>query len=300
MSTEPIARIWLTQGRAFLAYVLKRFVDDRCLGIAATLSYTSLLALVPMAAIAFAILAVFPVFEGVREEIQAFVFENFVPDTGERLAEHFDGFVDNARGLTTVGIAGLVVTATLLLATIGSTLNTIFRVARPRRLLSRLLVYAFVITLGPLVLGASVSLATNIPALAEAAGIDAFTGLSGTGLYGRLAWLVPVLIVVGAFSLLYAMVPNRTVRWRDAIAGGMAAGILFSALRLAFAVYLVTFPVYRTLYGALAVVPIFLVWMYLSWAAVLFGAVLTASLADRRAGGTAKGNNGDTFLSSGS
>ena len=289
MSTEPVARIWLTHGRAFLAYVLKRFVDDRCPGIAATLSYTSLLALVPLTAIGFAILAVFPVFEGVREEIQAFVFKNFVPDTGERLAEHFDGFVDNAGGLTTVGIAGLVVTATMLLATIGSTLNAIFRVARRRRLGARLLVYAGVIILGPLVLGAAVSLATNIPALAEAAGIGAFTGL-----YGRLAWLVPVVIVVVAFSLFYAVVPNRTVPWRDAIAGGIAAGILFSMLRWAFGVYLVTFPVYRTLYGALAVVPIFLVWMYLSWAAVLFGAVLTASLADRRANGPAKGNNGDT------
>ena len=278
MSTEPVAPVWLEQGRAFLAYALKRFVDDRCPGIAATLSYTSLLALVPLAAIAFAVLAVFPVFEGVREEIQAFVFENFVPDTGERLAEHFDAFVDNAGGLTTVGIAGLVVTATMLLATIGSTLNTIFRVSRRRRLLSRLLVYTGVIILGPLVLGASVSLATNIPALAERAGIDAFAGL-----YGRLGWLVPVVIVVVAFSLLYAVVPNRTVPWRDAIAGGMAAGILFSALRLAFGVYLVTFPVYRTLYGALSVVPIFLVWMYLSWAVILFGAVLTASLADRRA-----------------
>ncbi len=96
--------------------------------------------------------------------------------------------------------------------------------------------------------------------------------------------MVPVVIVVVAFSLLYAVVPNRTVPWRNAIAGGMAAGILFSALRWAFGVYLVAFPVYRTLYGALAVLPIFLVWMYLSWAAVLFGAVLTASLADRRTG----------------
>ena len=97
--------------------------------------------------------------------------------------------------------------------------------------------------------------------------------------------MVPVVIVVVAFSLLYALVPNRTVPWRDAIAGGVAAGILFSTLRWAFGVYLVTFPVYRTLYGALAVVPIFLVWMYLSWAVILFGAVLTASLADWRAGG---------------
>ncbi len=282
MSAEPVAQFWLKQGRAILTYVWKRFVDDRCLGIAATLSYTSLLALVPLAAIAFAVLAVFPVFEGVHEEVHAFLFKNFMPDTGERLEDHFDGFVKNVGSLTTIGIAGLVVTAIILLATIGSTLNTIFRVARPRRLLARLLVYSAVLSLGPLVLGASVALATNIPVLTKWAGIDAFTGL-----YGRLSWLVPALIVVVAFTLLYAVVPNRTVAWRNAIAGGVAAAILFSILRWAFGLYVIYFPVYRTIYGALSAVPIFLVWMYLSWAVILFGAVVTASLSEWRGAGPA-------------
>jgi membrane protein len=265
-----------------MAYVWRRFVDDRCLGIAATLSFTSLFALVPLAAIAFTVLAAVPVFEGAREDIHRFVFENFMPHTGERIAEYFDGFVDNAGRLTTIGIAGLVVTAIMLLATIGSTFNTIFRVARPRRLPSRLLVYFAVLTLGPLVLGASVSLAANISALARWAGFDGFTGL-----LERLSWFVPALIVVVAFSLLYAGVPTRWVAWRNAIAGGVAAGILFSTLRWAFGMYLVYFPIYRTIYGALSAVPIFLVWMYLSWAAVLVGAVVTASLSEWRGAGPA-------------
>ncbi len=281
MFTEPVAQVWLKHGCAFMAYVWRRFVDDRCLGIAATLSYTSLLALVPLAAIAFAVRAAFPEFEGARERIHSLDFENFMPDPGERFAEYFDGFVDNAGRLTTIGIAGLVLTASMLLATIGSTFNTIFQ-ARPRRLLSRLLVYFAVLTLGPLVLGASVSLAVNISALARWAGIDGFTGL-----LERLSWFVSALIVVVAFSLLYAGVPNRRVAWRNAIAGGVAAGILFSTLRWAFGMYLVYFSIYRTIYGALSAVPIFLVWMYLSWAAVLIGAVVTASLADWRTGGPA-------------
>jgi membrane protein len=266
-----------------MAYLWRRFVDDRCPGIAATLSYTSLLALVPLAAIAFAVLAAVPVFEGAREDIYGFVFENFMPNTGERIAEHFDGFVDNAGRLTTIGIAGLVVTAIMLLATIGSTFNTIFRVAQPRRLLSRLLVYFAVLTLGPLVLGTSVSLAENIPALARWAGFDGFTGP-----LKRLSWFVPVLIVVVALSLLYSVVPNRRIAWRNAIAGGVTAGILFSTLRWAFGMYLEYFPIYRTIYGALSAVPIFLVWMYLSWAAVLIGAVVTASLSEWRGGGPAR------------
>ena len=129
MSTEPVAQVRLKHGRAFMAYVWRRFVDDHCLGMAATLSYASLLALVPLAAIAFAVLPAVPVFEGAREGINSFVFENFVPDTGEQIAEYFDSFVNNAGRLTTIGIAGLVVTAIVLLATIGSTFNIIFRVA---------------------------------------------------------------------------------------------------------------------------------------------------------------------------
>ena len=269
----------LEQGFAFVAYVCKRYAEDRCLGIAATLSYTSLLALVPLAAIGFAVLTVIPVFEDLREEVYVFVFNIFMPETGERLADYFDGFVKNAGSLTAVGIAGLVVTAIMLLATIGSTLNTIFRVARPRRLRARLLVYLAVLTLGPLVVGTSISLAAIFPAWVSWAGFDGFTGL-----LERLNWFVSALIVVVAFSLLYVGVPNQTVAWRNAIAGGLAAGILFSILRWVFGMYLLYFPVYRTIYGALSAVPIFLVWMYLSWAVILFGAVLTASLAEWRGG----------------
>ena len=105
MFTEPVAKVWLKHGRAFMADVWQRFVNDRCLGIAATLSYASLLALVPLAAIAFAVLAAVPVFEGAREGINSFVFENFVPDTGEQIAEYFDSFVNNAGRLTIIGNA---------------------------------------------------------------------------------------------------------------------------------------------------------------------------------------------------
>jgi membrane protein len=260
--------------------VWRRFVDDRCLESAATLSYASLLALVPLAAIAFSVLAAFPVFEGAREDIHRFVFENFMPHTGERIAEYFEGFVDNAGKLTTIGIAGLVVTAIMLLATIGSTFNTIFQVARPRRLLSRFLVYFAVLALGPLLLGTSVSFAANLSALARWAGFD-----GSSGLLERLNWFVSALIVVVAFSLLYAVVPNRRIEWHNAVVGGVTAGILFSMLRWAFGVYLIYFPIYKTIYGALAAVPIFLVWMYLSWAAVLIGAVVTSSLSEQRGAG---------------
>ena len=277
MSTEPVASVWFENGRGFVAYVWRRFVGDRCLGIAATLSYTSLLALVPIAAIGFAIIAAVPVFEDSREGINSFVFDNFVPDTGEQITEHFDDFVDNAERLTTIGIAGLVVAAIMLLATIGSTFNTIFRVARPRRLPSRLLVYFVVIVLGPIALAAIVSLAANISEMTTWLGLD---GLGGP--LARLNWIVPGLIVFAVFSLIYGVLPNRKIAWRNAIAGGALAGILFATLRWAFGLYLDYFPIYQTIYGALSAVPIFLVWMYLCWAAFLIGAVVTASLPEWR------------------
>lgn len=280
MSTEPAAKVWLKQGLAFMAYVWRRLVDERCLGIAATLSYTSLLALVPLAAIVVTVLAAFPVFEGAREGIHGFIFTNFMPDTGERIAEYFTGFIDNAGKLTAIGIAGLVVPASLLLATIGSIFNTIFGVARPRPLLSRLLIYFTVLTLGPLVLGASVLLAANISALAGWAGFDGLTGL-----LERLSWLVPALIVVLAFSLLYALVPNRSIAWRDAIAGGVVAGILFSTLRFRIVprpLPDLQDPLWRP--GGGADIPGV---AYHSWAAGLIGALVAASLSEWREAGPA-------------
>lgn len=279
MPGKPVAKFRLEQGRAFLAYVWKRFVDDRCPGIAATLSYTSLLALVPLAAIWVAIMAVFPVFEGLRRIIRTFVFENFIPDTGEQIAEYFEFFVNNADSLTTIGIGGLAVTAILLLATIESTFNTVFRVSRRRRFVPRFLALSVVLALGPLAVGASFSLAANISALAEWAG-----GGTSTWPSGPLAPFTHLLVVMAALSLFYVIIPNRTVEWRHAIAGGAVAGILFSMLRWGFGIYIAYYPTYRTIYGALSAVPVFLVWMYCSWAVVLFGAVVTASFSEWRDG----------------
>jgi membrane protein len=229
----------------------------------------------PLAAIVFAVLAAVPLFDGVRESINGFVFDNFVPDTGEQIAAAFDGFVDNAGELKALGIAGLVIPAFMLLATIEAIFNRIFRVVRRRRLPSRLVVYFVVLTLGPIALGVSVSLASNVAAAASWAG---FHGLSG--LPWRLDWLGPALLMVAAFSVLYTVVPNREIAWRDAIAGGLCAGLLFSGLRWALGLYLENFPIYQTIYGALSAVPVFLIWMYLSWAAVLIGAVITATLSE--------------------
>jgi membrane protein len=282
-------RAVIADGRRFLAYVWRRFDDDGCLRMAASLSYTSLLAIVPLTAIAFAMLAAFPVFVGVREQLQTVVFANLLPDAARAMSEYFDQFVANTTRLTAVGIIGLALTAVLLLGTIESALNAIFRVAQPRALVPRLLVFWALITLGPLMLGASLSLSTYLFAASRWMGIDPFTGAAGA----FTEWL-PTLIVMVLLALFYVVIPNRPVNFLGAVVGGVVAGALFAGLRQVFGYYVATFPTYQTIYGAVSVIPIFLVWMYLSWAVVLLGAVLTASLTEwRTAGGRPAGKSLD-------
>lgn len=270
----------ITSGRQFAGYVWRRFDEDGCLRMAASLSYTSLLAIVPLTAIAFAMLAAFPVFSDVRGQLQAVVFANLLPDAAQAMSEYFDQFIANTTRLTAVGIVGLALTAVLLLGTIEADLNAIFRVAQPRAMMPRLLVFWALLTLGPLMLGASLSLSTYLFAASAWMGIDPFAGVAGT----ITGWL-PTLIVMALLALFYGIIPNRPVNAVGAIVGGVVAGVLFAGLRKVFGYYVTTFPTYQTIYGAVSVVPIFLVWMYLSWAVVLLGAVLTASLTEWRTAG---------------
>lgn len=266
--------------RRFLLYAAERFKEDNCLRVASSLSYTSLLAIVPLTAIAFSMLAAFPVFEGAREQFQAAMFENLLPSTAEATQEYFNTFVRNSTTLSAVGIVGLALTAILLLGTIESAMNGIFRVARPRALGPRLLVFWALITLGPLMLGASFSLSGYLFAATNWLGVDD----SGFDILD-LASVLPTLMIIVAFFIFYLIVPNRPVNPRGALLGGVIAGVLFSALRKVFSLYIASFPTYQTVYGAVSAVPIFLVWMYASWTVVLFGASVTAAFGEWRSAG---------------
>ncbi|MCG8511025.1 MAG: YihY family inner membrane protein [Rhodospirillales bacterium] len=265
--------------RAFLTFSLKRFSEDRCLRMAASLSYTSLLAIVPLTAIAFSMLAAFPVFEGIRDEFQTALFSNFLPQSAQAMREYFDQFVANTARLTAVGIVGLAATAVLLLGTIEADLNAIFRVARARAMIPRLLVFWALITLGPILLGASFSLSTYFFALTRWVGVE-----TDGNFFAQFTQYLPTFMVIVALTLCYIIVPNRRVSFKDAVIGGILAGVLFGLLRQGFGLYVSKFPTYQTIYGAVSVIPIFLVWMYMSWAVVLFGAVTTAALGEWRTG----------------
>jgi len=266
---------YVAELRAFVLLVLKRFGRDQCMRIAAALSYTSLLALVPLGAIAFAILKAFPVFDNIEEQIKTLLFENFLPESVNHAQTYFDQFVGQTEGLTAIGIVALAVTAIMLLSTIEGALNSIFHVKATRPFVPRLMMFWAVITLGPLLLGGSLSLATYFYALSQWAGADKIPGLGGT-----VAQLLPGALAIVAFTVLYAIVPYRPVKILHALIGGISAGLLFGLLRRLFGLYIAAFPAYHTIYGALAVVPIFLIWMYLSWAVVLIGAEIAASMPE--------------------
>ncbi len=261
----------------FARYCVSRFASDKCPRAAAALSYSSLLAIVPLMAIGLGLLSAFPAFESLRDDLQAAVFANLLPDAGIEIDVHVAAFVDNARGMTGIGVLALAATAILLLSTITSAFNAIWRVADPRSLVARLMVYWAVLTLGPLMLGASLSLSSYGFAVVQWSGMDGYSSTFG------LTRALPFLLAAAGFTVLYTVVPARVVGIRHAAAGAVVAALLFELLKRAFGLYLLSFPSYQAVYGALAAVPIFLVWMYLSWAVVLFGAEIAAALPEWRA-----------------
>ena len=270
--------------RSFFAYVWKGFREDRCVFSAGQLSYTTLLAIVPLLAVCFSMLAAFPVFDSVREQIQSFILQNFVPAVGAVVQEHLQGFIDKASKLTAPGIGFLILTALMLMTSADRILNQIFKVRTRRSRVHGFLVYWAVLTLGPLLMGISIALSSylvSLPLIAEA---------TGETVRRPLLALLPFLAATGAFALLFALVPNRKVPLRCALAGGVVAALLFEGAKKGFALYVTNFPTYEAIYGALASVPIFLVWLYVTWLVILFGAEFKFALMSYR---RAKGNKGE-------
>ena len=261
---------WL---RAFSLHLWDHFRHDRCFEAAGALSYTSLLALVPLMAVILGVLSAFPVFDYGVEQLQDFIFSNFVPAAGDVVREYLNQFIARSTGLTGTGTLFLVVTAIILMATIEKSLNRIWRVDRVRHPTSRLVMYWAVLTLGPMLLGGSLGLTSYLAALPLLAPEFA----RGT-LQSGLLLMTPPLVALAAFTLIFLLVPNRRVHWRHALAGAAFSALAFELSKRGFVLYISNFPTYERLYGALATIPIFLVWIYVSWVVILLGASLSAAL----------------------
>ena len=240
---------------------------------AASLSYTSLLAIVPLFAIAFSVMMAFPVFDGLTQQLLGIVLSYAAPHIGGELENYVDTFVSNTSQLTALGVIWLAVTAIMLLSTIESAFNAIWRVEKSRPFGMRLLACWATLTLGPLLMGAGLSFSTALFAVNnfQAVGVD----LSIIREFGLR--LLPFLFATGGFTILYLALPNRRVGIRYALLGAGVAAVIFELLKSLFGLYLANAGTFGSVNGSLATLPVFLIWMYLFWAVVLFGAIVAAT-----------------------
>jgi membrane protein len=261
----------LNEIKEFLIFLTKRAQNDTILRVASSLSYTSLLAIVPLFLIIISVFSVFPVFEALKEPIQNFLIGILAPNAEKQFIQYFSDITLTTGKFTTLGIIGLAIISIMLLSTIENSLNFIFKVNRPRRFTTKITLYWTVITLGPLLLGTAFSLRGYLYTLQEFMPENFVDN-------PMFLLLLPSFITLVMLILVYVLVPNKKVSISSATCGAFVAVIIFSFLRKIFTYFIAKSATYQILYGALAIIPIFLVWMYLAWAVVILGAVITAAL----------------------
>jgi len=259
----------------FARFLLRRFIDDRCFESAGSLSYTSILAAIPFAAVVFTVLTAFPSFDQWTLQLTNFVFMNFVPSVADNLEAAVLAFAESARTLPARGILALVVTVALTMWSVEQAFNRIWRVPSPKPRLLRFLIYWGLLMFGGLVLvllmalNSALSVYFNLADYAPNFMVD--IGLR----------FAPLIIELFGFTFAYWLIPHRAVPLRYAAIGGAIAMLLFELLKWLFALYLKTVS-YEHIYGAMALVPITLVWLYSVWLVILLGASITATMSSFR------------------
>ena len=265
---------WLLDVAGFLAFVFRRWSEDRCLQIAGSLTFTTVLSLVPLFTVVVALLSGTPFFDGVMSQIKNILLLNLVPEIANKvITVYMAQFAQNAGRLTTVSLVALFVTTLSMLYTVDESLNAIWRVRRSRALWLSATVYVVLLAVGPLLIGIGISVTSYLVTLS----MDV-TRLSPRA-ESQVLRMVPVTLAAIAFFVLYRTIPNRHVSARHAALGGVFAAILFEAMKTLFSAYVRLVPTYDLVYGAFAAIPIFLLWIYFSWLVILLGAELTACAA---------------------
>lgn len=258
----------------FVRYVTAKFKQDKCTQMAASLTFDTLLSLVPLITIALTLFSAFPLLDDFSQEIKRFLLTNMLPETGGKMISRYvEQFAESATKLTAFGLIFLALTAMLVMVTIDNAFNTIWRVTKPRPLVKRVFVYWAVITLAPLLIGASLSLTSWLVGLSMGYA-------KHTPIFGVITLkVVPVILTTLAFILLFRVLPNRYVPLRHAFIGGVVAAAAFESMNRGFGFFIAHFSTYKLVYGAFASIPIFLLWIYLSWLTILMGALIAASMS---------------------
>jgi membrane protein len=287
VTTDPLARallaLWhrglqarFARIRSVLSFAARRAEQANLTQVAASLTFSTVLALVPLLAVALALFTVFPQFAEFRGALERHLLRDLLPaQFSGTILRYLDDFASKATRVGAAGLAVLALTALTTVLTVDHALNDVWRVRARRSLFKRLLVYGTLIALGPILAGASLTL-TSMVATVSAGWLHQAPGPARSALSAA-----PLLFSCIAFTMLYVVIPNRRVDWRDAATGGVVAGVLAEILSRGFAFYVSRGSV-LTVYGAFAVVPVFLLWVYFSWLTVLFGAAIAATVSGLR------------------
>ena len=253
----------------FIGFVARHFIDDDCPYRASALTFTSMLAIVPLITVGFAILSTFPVFQNLAGPLQDFIFANFVPNTGKIIQDFLHSLATQAAKMSAMGVLFLFTIALLVMYTIESSMNKIWRVHSSRHGLSAFLLYWAIVSLAPILLGMSIAISSYWLSLPFIADHTVPTQLG----------YLPFLLSLAGFTFLYVVVPNCRVRFLHGLYGGIVAALLFESAKLGFAYYLTHFNFYQLLYGAFSTVPIFFIWIYWVWIITLLGAEISYALS---------------------
>ncbi len=251
--------------------------------MAASLSFTTILSIVPMVTVSFALLAVMPRFLSLRRSFQNWLSDNLIPgNIGDPILMYLNQFALKAKGLTIFGTVGLVIGIFFTLITVENAFNRIWGVQNPRPFFKRLGIHLVATVLGPLLLGLSIYLSSMVLSASKG-----WIGPLSIG-FNFVAAIFPIILSILSFSVVYKILPYEKVELSDAIWGGACAGIVFEIAKFGFAWFAANFPLYKTVYGAFAILPLFLVWIYMTWWVTLAGATLVANMPTMRAWERAK------------
>lgn len=249
-----------------------RFSENKLTMAAGHLTYNTTLALVPLIMVMFSVFTAFPMFSEMTADLKALIYQNFAPSVSDVVQTYLDNFVQNSKQTSAVGTLVLIGVALLLISNIDQTLNIMWHKSEKRKWHISFAIYWMILTIGPLLIGVSISINTYISSLNmlnEAI-------VSGNSLLS----FVPFVITWLLFALIYTIVPNTSVLFRHSIVGAFIAAIFFTLGKQAFIWYVTTFPSYQAIYGAVAVLPIMIVWINLSWLVILIGAQISAVFKD--------------------
>lgn len=266
-------KLTVTRGLLLVRHVHKRYVEDGCRESAAALTYMTLFAMVPLLTVVYAILSALPAFQEMGTQIQSLIFENFVPTTGHELKDYLNQFSDQARKLGGVGLAFLGATAIFILKNIEKIFNKIWQTRENRSGLWSFLLYWGIISLGTLLIAAAMAVSTYLVSLKVF-----FDQVDTIGLSQQALKLLPYLFTSAAFTLIFVAVPNCKVPIKNGVIGGLLTALVFELAKYLFT-SIVANTSYQTVYGSFAAIPLFLLWIYLSWLIVLAGAEMVHALS---------------------